>query len=796
MESLKVSVTALARFVSRTGNLSGAGSFGSVSGMEGTRLHKRVFADLKKQYGDGFTTEHKLSHTYIYERDDGRISLEIGGRADILFEQDKDGMPHIIEIKSFNSGKTEYERLVHTDHEAQLKIYAALYFLDMPDLEKMNITLRYVNITTLNAVEKTECIKRSDALIIYEDHALSYIDFVKKLLSYDDNLYRSIREMKFPYPYLRNGQKELMKTVLQSLSNDEVLFALAPTGTGKTISVLYPAVKGLLRNKYDKIFYLTAKTQTRAVAAKALNDMRRSGLVLRSVTLQSKEQMCLLKRSKCDTKGCIYAEGYYNRLVPALTELLTHDELTPELITRTAMRYRICPHELSLDAMNYCTVVIGDYNHAFDPRVSLIRSFGDDEIASRNALLIDEAHNMVDRSRTMFSASLSKSLINRMQEAFKGRDPRTEGFLAQADHYFSRIRELLISGQSAMCTLEKISEKDTLRTADFEGSVKRILNLYTVLWRSVCTLQQFLDSLEAGPVRDTVLEYFFETRFFLTIFEQVYDQNFITTFDLNEGDVTVSLVCLDASEKIRSRIENICPAVFFSATLSPYEYYRNVIVGKNCECSRHIELASPFPPENLEIMIDTSINTSYKHRKETLPALSKRIYKELKDRHGNYMVFLPSFEYLDMTADSAADLLKERADLKIIRQRPNMTAIEKEDFLASFEEAYNGLLVGFAVLGGHFGEGIDLTGEKLSGVIIVGVGLPKLTPERQILANYYSEKFGDGFAFAYRFPGWEKVLQAVGRVIRTEEDTGFALLIDERLDSPEYISLFPDNWRL
>ena len=794
MKSISVSVTALARFVSRTGNLSSAGSFGSVSGIEGTLLHQRIFSDLRKQYGEEFETEHRFSHIYVYEDPDTSINLEINGRADILFEQDQDGLPHIIEIKSFNSGKNQYEKLVHSDHEAQLKIYAALYFLDNPDLEKLNITLRYVNITSLEAIEKTETITRADALVIYEDHAIAYIDFVKKLLQYDENLYKSVREMSFPYDHIRNGQKELMKSVLGSLSSDEILFALAPTGTGKTISVLYPAVKGLLRNKYDKIFYLTAKTQTRVVAAKAVNDMRKKGLLIRSITLKSKEQMCLLNR-KCDTKGCIYAEGYYNRLIPALSELLTNDELTPELITATALKHRLCPHELSLDAMNYCTIVIGDYNHAFDPRVSLIRAF-EGEDSWRNALLIDEAHNMVDRSRDMFSASMSKSLINKMQKAFKGRDPRTESFLAQADGYFSKIRELLTSDQSALSTLEKIDERDTLRTTNFEGTVKRTLNLYTILWKSIRVLMPLIDMLETGEIRDTALEYFFETRFFLTIFEQEYDNNFITTFNVNEGDVTVSLICLDASEKIRSRIENIYPTILFSATLSPYEYYRNVIVGKNCECARHIELASPFPSENLEILIDTSINTSYKYRKQTLPALCERIYKELRHRRGNYMVFLPSFEYLDMVSSGVEKMLKERADLKIIRQKPSMNESEKNEYLDCFDSAYDGLLIGFAVLGGHFGEGIDLTGENLSGVVIVGVGLPKISPERQILSNYYAEKFGDGFAFAYRFPGWEKVLQAVGRVIRTEEDTGFALLIDERLDKPEYLSLFPDNWKI
>jgi len=795
MSSISVSVTDLARFVSRTGNLSSGSSFSGISGIEGTRLHKRIFEDLRKQFGDNFDTEYYLSHIYEYEDSLTPIELKVRGRADIVFEHDDEGIPHIIEIKSFNSSKNTYEKLVHSDHEAQLKIYAALMFLGNTYLEQMKITLRYVNITSLEVVEKTEYIEREEAIIIYEDHVLQYIDFVKKLIKYDENLIDSVKELTFPYDRIRNGQKELMKKVLLALTSDEILFALAPTGTGKTISVLYPAVKGLIKRRYDKIFYLTAKTSTRVVAAKAINDMRKKGLIIRSIVLKSKEQMCLLNK-KCDTKGCPFADGYFDRVKPALSEILQYDEITPELVTKTAMKYKVCPHELSLDAMNFSTVVIGDYNHAFDPRVALIRAFECEQV-NNNVLLIDEAHNMVDRSREMYSARLSLSLIEKMKRVFSGRDPRFESFLQQAENYYKEIRECLLKGESAFVKLEKIEERKTVRTDSFEGSTQRTMNLYTILWRSIRLLMPLLDNIEQGEVRETAMEYFFETRFFLTVFEQEFDSNYISTFNLENGDVTVGFICLDASEKIRSRIENIMPTVFFSATLSPFEYYRNVIVGKNCESVKHIELASPFPSENLEIIIDSSINTSYKYRVATLPELTARISKELINRSGNYLIFLPSFEYMNMLYDSLSSLMKGKlSNLKMIKQTPGMSNQQKDDFLECFSQPYDGLLLGFAVLGGHFGEGIDLVGEKLSGVVIVGVGYPKLTPERQILANYYTEKFGDGFAFAYRFPGWEKVLQAVGRVIRTENDEGFALLIDERLEKPEYLSLFPDNWQV
>lgn len=795
MSSISVSVTDLARFVSRTGNLSSGSSFSAVSGIEGTRLHKKIFEDLKAQYGDQFETEYFLSNVYEYEDAYTPINLEVRGRADIYFEKDMDGIPHIIEIKSFNSSKTQYEKLVHADHEAQLKIYAALLFLSNPKLEEIKITLRYVNITSLEAVENTTFIDREEALIVYEDHALQYIGFVKKLIKYEENLLDSVKELTFPYESIRTGQKELMKKVLSVLTSGEILFALAPTGTGKTISVLYPAIKGLLRKRYDKIFYLTAKTSTRIVAEKALNDMRKKGLIIRSVTLKSKEQMCLLNK-KCDSKGCPFADGYYDRVKPALEEILKFDEITPELVTKIAMKHKICPHELSLDCLNFSTVVIGDYNHAFDPRVAIVRAFETEQV-SNNVLLVDEAHNMVDRSREMYSSRLSLSLIMKMKKVFSGRDPRFESYLQQAQNYFEEIRNSLLSNESAFVKLEKIDVHKTVRNESFEGTTQRTMNLYAVLWRSIRALMPLLDNIEPGEVREVAMEYFFETRYFLTIFENEYDSNYITTFNLDNGDVTVGFICLDASEKIRSKIENIMPTVFFSATLSPYEYYRNVIVGRHCENVKHIELASPFPPENLEIIIDTSINTSYKYRNLTLNDLTLRISKELIDRAGNYLVFLPSFEYLNNLYNSMSSYMNGKcSNLKMIKQKPGMTNFEKEEFLENFNQAYDGLLIGFAVLGGHFGEGIDLVGEKLSGVVIVGVGYPKLTPERQILSNYYTEKFGDGFAFAYRFPGWEKVLQAVGRVIRTENDEGFALLIDERLDKPEYLSLFPDYWQI
>ena len=788
MRDFSISVTSLAEFISRTGNLS-SGSFGGVSGIEGTRLHQRIFSDLKKQYGDDMDTEYSLSDSYEYNG----LTLKVSGRADVIIGND-----HIIEIKSFGSSKDSYEKLVRPEHEAQLAIYAYLY-MEKNGLDKVDITLRYVSITTLEFYEDTQTITYDEAYNIFEHHCSEYMEFASKLLDYSDSMVKSIKEMTFPYPEIRPGQAKLMKQTLISLCSKEVLFALAPTGTGKTISTLYPAVKGLLKGRYDKIFYLTAKTATRSVAAKAVNDMRKNGLIIRSIVLASKESMCFYKK-RCDAKFCKFSEGYYSRLRPALSEALMLDDITPEIVSEIAMKHQICPHEFSLDIMNFCTVVIGDYNHAFDPRVSLVRAFSE-EVDSRNAVLIDEAHNMVDRAREMYSASFSYSLLKKMMSVFKGIDARTEVFLQRLDQYFRICEQSMSVNQSAFKINEGADEHKLLMTDHWEGMREMPKNFYGHLWRSIRLLSPILDAMPQGELREIATEYFFEARFFLTVFEQYFNDSYICILSKEAGDITINLTCLDSSDKLDNLIKDKMPVVFFSATLSPYEYYRNVLIGKDADYCRSIELASPFPPENLEILIDTSISTVYKERALNTDKTAKRICEEIINRRGNYLVFFPSFEFMNSVCSRVEQELQKATkedgiERTLLLQTPGMSAEDKKNYLDAFSEPSEGCLLGAAVLGGHFGEGIDLTGDRLSGVIIVGVGLPKITPERQILSNYYSEKFGDGFAFAYRYPGWEKVLQAVGRVIRTEEDTGFALLIDERLDKPEYLTLYPENWRV
>ena len=789
MNKVSVSVTDLASYISRRGNLAG-GSYGSVSAVEGTRLHQRVFSDLKKAYGDIVVTEETLVYDYI---SDSGLNLSVNGRIDAMMT--KPGKPPMIfEIKSFNSTKESFEALVRPEHVTQLKLYGAMYLLTNSDVLDVSLTLRYVSITTLDSYEDTYTMSYEQAEKYWADICSEYAVFAQSLLDYQNSLWDSTSQIRFPFDTIRPGQKEFMKKALLALNSQEAFFVEAPTGIGKTVSVLYPAIKGLIKNRYDKIFYLTAKEATRGVAEATLNQMRKSGLLIRSVTLRSKEKMCPYG-TECDAKFCPLAKDYYGRLKAALAESLALDEITPEKITEIALRHEICPHEFMIDTMRYCTVVIGDYNHIFSPRSSLVSKEPGDQ---RVAVLVDEAHNMIDRGRDMFSASFSLSLIDEMINDFKGTNTKIETMLHQLRNYFVNIGTCFDSSSSCFKLLEEADEHKVLMTENWEAVRQPPRQLYAKLWYTIRQLSPVLDRLEQGQCRKTAVKFFFEARYFLTVLEHYFDTSYITTASRENNDITLTLDCLDCASKLDYIIRDRMSVIFFSATFTPYEYYRNCIVGPDCDYSSFLRLPSPFPPENLEIIIDSDISTAYKNRTVTQEDLALRITESLKDRTGNHMVFFPSFEYMNQIMPKIESGLKRYGinDLKIVSQVSDMTNIEKESFLQAFKEPYPGLLLGAAVLGGHFGEGIDLVGDRLTGVVIVGVGIPKVTPERQILSNYYSEKFGDGFSFAYRFPGWQKVLQAVGRVIRTENDTGFALLIDSRLANPEYIMLFPDHWKI
>ena len=434
-----------------------------------------------------------------------------------------------------------------------------MYIFSNSNVMDVTLTLRYVSVTTFKAYEESYAMSYEEAETYFESVCMEYAVFAKRLLDYGSEMMTSVKAATFPYDVIRAGQKEFMKKALLSLTSGTTLFVEAPTGIGKTISTLYPAIKGLLKGRYSKIYYLTAKSATRSVASKALNDMRAKGLLIRSILLQSKEKMCPFG-TECDAKFCPLAKNYYGKLKPALEEILTMDEITPEIVTEIAGRFGICPHEFMIDTMNFCTVIIGDYNHIFHPRVSLM---DDDPGAPKSVVLVDEAHNMIDRGRDMFSASFSLSLIDEMIKDFKDRDTRISALIHQLRQYFVTASQMFSNNSSCFAVLEEAEERKTIRTDGWEAMRQPPRKLYAKMWYAVKCLGDVLDGIEQGQTRRTAMKFFFEARYFLTILEHYFDDSYITTIGKDRSDIVLTLNCLDCSSKLDRIIKDKLPVIFF-----------------------------------------------------------------------------------------------------------------------------------------------------------------------------------------------------------------------------------------
>jgi len=798
-----VSARLLVEQVYLSGDLSSI-SFSSVSGQEGTRLHQKVFGDIRKSRADS-EVETEVSLTASYVRDD--FSIKVSGRADCLItEKSNTSVPvrmSLIEVKAHNRQNALFDELYRPVHRAQLIVYAHMLMDAHPEVEGIEIILRYVSIQTLIPIEKPEWITREQATEFFEKTCRIYQAVALRIIDDRQKRNATIRLMTFPYGGLRDGQRALMEHVINAIRCKQTLFAEAPTGIGKTIGVLFPSLKCLARGYSDKIFYLTAKISTRDIARKTLNDLRENGLYVRSILLSSKETMCPHKDLYCEPRVCPCALGYYDRLKGALNELFDVQDISPSVIRDTASKHCLCPFELSLDVSLFCDVIIADYNHAFHPRIRLERFF--DDSTQSHILLNDEAHNLVDRSRDMFSAQLHYETFQTFAAASRGLMPEIDGLSDAIGRYFLTAYESARKGEVVFDRIERDYSDERVYIADDFRSVKLMpKTLYGGLWRICYRLSFILDSIPVGPIRKAILEFFFEARFFLTIVEQYFDDSYIYTLRVDRHaeiapqkspSMVFSLSCLDASGFIASQIRDRHPCVFFSATLSPPVYYRTMLVGADLSGIDEITIDSPFPPENLTVSFHTEIRTVYKERFSTVDTVAECINGYVSKVCGNYIAYFPSFQYMNMVYSRYCEKYSNDDKSDTIIQGREMSATDKGIYLERFNRYGDRTLLGFAVLGGHFGEGIDLVGERLSGVFVVGVGIPQIAPEREILRQYYQEKFGDGYSFAYRFPGWEKVLQASGRVIRDETDQGFVVLIDHRYALPEYRTLYPKHWQ-
>ena len=579
----------------------------------------------------------------------------------------------------------------------------------------------------------------------------------------------SIQKAPFPFPEYRRGQRELAVRAYRAIAAGRKLFAQAPTGIGKTVSALFPAVKAMGEGKTSKIFYLTAKTITRQVAEEALDRMRRTGLRLRTLTLTAKEKICFREKAVCRPEVCPYAKGYFDRANDAVYDALTsRDAVTRSVVEEFARKHTVCPFELSLDISLWVDCVICDYNYVFDPRAYLRRFFADG--AGDYVFLIDEAHNLADRAREMFSAALTKTQFYEIKKRFKDGGKALQKALNAINRQMIDYRKACLE-TGFFVTPEKPTELID-RVSDFAAVCERLLKENGGLSEDSAFLQLYFDALNFALIAD------------------FYDERYVTYVETQAGDVTVRLFCLDPSFLLGQALGRGASAVLFSATLTPLDYFRDILGGGAGD--ELVALESPFEVDKLCLLAADNVSTRFQHRERSAGRVAELIGSFVSRKTGNYIVYFPSYKYMKEVCTRFAEAYPS---IRTAEQGPAMTEEERESFLGLFADEPQSTLVAFCVLGGIFSEGIDLTGGRLIGSVIVSVGLPQLSVRQNIIRNYFDGKNGMGFEYAYMYPGMNKVLQAAGRVIRSETDVGAVLLIDERFGRRDYTRLFPNHWR-
>lgn len=730
---------------------------------EGTKAHLRV----QGTYGEGDRKEVYLKADIAYDD----LLFVVDGRADGLLATEP--MPTIDEIKS-TAGELSHVREAegYPVHWAQAWFYAYMYARDT-GATRMRVQLTYVNTLT----EETIRFQREAA---FEELERDIIEMVRQYAPYarlrkDHEAKRdaSIESLPFPFESFRAGQRKLAGAVYKSIEEGVSLFAKAPTGIGKTISTAYPAIKAMGSGLLQRIYYLTARTTTRAAAEDALKLMASKGLNLHAVTITAKDKICFQEETRCEKEHCPFADGYYDRINGAVMDILGNETLmTRSVIEQYARKHMVCPFEFSLDLAYAADMVVCDYNYVFDPRISFKRLYG--EVKKRTAILVDEAHNLPDRAREMFSGELTKAPFLAMQRALKGRSKAGFEAAKAVNDWFIAKRKAMADGKPAIAERERPDE------------------LIGLIERFAEAAEPLLEA-EGGEL----LELYFAAQQFLRA-AKLYDERYTTMIEAARNDVSVKLFCLDPAELLKATVKGYRSAVYFSATLTPLGYYMDMIGGGEQDYT--LSLPSPFDSGQLEVSIHP-ISTRYQDRAGSYRPIAELIKSAVDRKRGNYFVFFPSYAYMNAVHEAYIELMEVEQDgepssnrPEVLLQQSGMAEEERDAFLAAFQQGNERSLIGFAVMGGIFSEGVDLPGDRLIGVIVVGVGMPQLGLERDTLRSYYHAQGKNGFTYAYVIPGMNKVLQAGGRLIRSETDSGTIALIDDRYFESGYRQLLPEEW--
>lgn len=759
-ELFAVSVRSLVEYVYRSGDIE-SGFRTSAALTEGTKAHQKI----QKQYSGEDEKEVYVSEEIVCNG----LKFIIDGRCDGILAAE-DGLT-IDEIKSTSGSLDAISEETYPVHWAQAKCYAYM-IAKARGVSLMRVQLTYVHTVTEEQKRFIAEMTVDELERFIHEMAEAYYPYAKMRTDHERERNRSVKELPFPFASYREGQRKLAGAVYQSIADGHKLFARAPTGIGKTISTLFPSIKAIGEGLLKRIFYLTARTITRTAAEEALALMRAKGLHLHAVTITAKEKACLQEEVRCSKEHCPYADGYYDRVNGAILDMLSNEELmSRQIIERYAIKHSVCPFELSLDAAYASDIIIGDYNYVFDLRVSLKRFF--EEGKRQTVLLIDEAHNLADRAREMYSSTARKSDFLLLQREFKNVQPSVHAAAKAVNDYFIALRKKHGEGR--------------------ENVEKELPQPLVALLESFLPIaEQELAAFRGernGSSQQLLLDCYYAASSFVRI-AKLYDERYVTYTAFTKHEVETRLYCLDPSHQLRQMGKGYRSHIFFSATLSPISYYMDVLGGDE-EHDYSVSIPSPFSREQLQVFVRPQ-STRYQDRDRSIEPIAALIREFVSERPGNHLVFFPSYEYMNRVYEL---LQQQDTGMNMIVQHTHMSEEERESFLAAFQGGRSGIFVGFAVMGGIFSEGIDLVGDRLNGVVIVGVGLPQLGLERNIIRDYYNGQDKNGYDYAYVLPGMNKVLQAGGRLIRSEQDRGSLLLIDDRYLQPQYKRLLPEEWK-
>lgn len=753
--SIKVPVRTLAEYVYSSGSIE-SGFRTASSFTEGSRIHR----EIQKTYSGEDKSEVYLKTEVNY---DG-LHFIIEGRCDGLLLSG--GQVTIDEIKSTSRTLEFIDESSNPVHWAQAECYAYMYIQEH-EIEMIDVQLTYVQKTTgdIKKFKKTYSRQKLERLML---HLIKiYSPYARLRREHETKRNLSIKELEFPFLQYRKGQRQLAGSVYKTIVDNQTLFANAPTGIGKTISTIFPSVKAIGEGVLQKLFYLTAKTTTRETAEQAFRLMAEKGLSMKVVTITAKDKVCFTAEGKCSKEACEFADGYYDRINGAVLDILSNENaLSKYCIEKYALKHKVCPFEFSLDLAYAADAVICDYNYIFDPRVSLKRLFDDHK--KQSALLVDEAHNLVDRGRDMFSAVLEKSPFLEIKRQFKGKNKEVANIAKMINEYFIKIRK------------EAEPENSVVFPSQLDD-----LNLL---------VQQFVDASEtellqnAGKEGSILLDVYFSAQNWLRI-NRLFDERYILYAEINRNNIIIKQFCLDPSHLIKQAGKHFKGRIFFSATLSPMEYYKDMVGWENGNYT--VIIPSPFSEEQTDVYIQP-ISTRYHDRSKSVKPIVTALKNTVSSKPGNYLIFFPSYQYLNTVLE---DWQGHGDQVPTIVQEIGMADEERITFLDKFKPDSEESLIGFAVLGGVFSEGVDLIGDRLNGVLIVGVGLPQIGFERDLIKQHFSSHGKNGYDYSYVYPGMNKVLQAGGRLIRSETDTGSIILIDDRYLQPKYQRLLPKEWR-